>query len=141
MPSSRSVSSAPIKTTLALLFLLVATIARGDTLYLKSGMSITVTKAQEKDGKIEYWVGEDEYSIDKSEVVKIEHGDAPSAAGTPSVQDLARREPATAAAQHDRLKLSLPTGPQQNDAYWKGLRNRIMAVSYTHLTLPTICSV
>src|SRR5260370_16543818 len=78
MSSSRSISSAPIKTTLALLFLLVATIARGDTLYLKSGMSITVTKAQEKDGKIEYWVGEDEYSIDKSEVVKIENCNAPS---------------------------------------------------------------
>jgi len=131
MSSSRSISSSPIKTTLALLFLLVATIARGDTLYLKSGMSITVTKAQEKDGKIEYWVGEDEYSIDKSEVVKIEHGDVPSvsvpsAAGAPSVQDLTRREPATAAAQHDRLKLPLPTGPKQSDAYWEGLRNRIM---------------
>src|SRR5260370_12931942 len=104
MSSSRSISSAPIK-TLALLFLLVATIARGDTLYLKSGMSITVTKAQEKDGKIEYWVGEDEYSIDKSEVVKIENGDAPSvsappAAGAPSVQGLTRRDPATAPTHH-----------------------------------------
>src|SRR5260370_40225454 len=39
---------------------------------------------------------------------------------------LPRGEPATAATQHDRLKLPLPTGPQQNDAYWKGLRNRIM---------------
>jgi Tfp pilus assembly protein PilF len=131
MSSSRSNSRAPIKTAFALLFSLVPTIGAGDTLYLKSGMSINVTKAQEKDGKIEYWVGEDEYSIDKSEVVKIEHGDAPSvsaasAAGAPGVQDLTRREPVAPAAQHDRLKLPLPTGPKQSDAYWEGLRNRIM---------------
>ena len=129
MYSSRSNSRAPIKTAFALLFPLVPTIGAADTLYLKSGMSINVTKAQEKDGKIEYWVGEDEYSIDKSEVVKVEHGDAssvsaPSAAGA-GVQDLTRREPAPA-GQHDKLKLPLPTGPKQNDAYWEGLRNRIM---------------
>jgi tetratricopeptide (TPR) repeat protein len=134
MSSRRAHSRIPIKTAFALLFLLVATIAHGDTLYLKSGMSITVTKAQEKDGKIEYWVGEDEYSIDKSEVVKIEHGDLPipnahSSAppiGAPTVQDLTRREPAASTAPHDRLKLPLPSGPKQSDAYWEGLRNRIM---------------
>lgn len=114
--------------------LILTTLASADTLYLKNGMSISVTRAQEKDGQVEYWVGDDEYSIDKSEVLKVEHGDPPvtnlhtpvPSIGAPAVQDLTRREPSGPAAQHDRLKLPLPTGPKQNDAYWDGLRNRIM---------------
>lgn len=122
------------KAALAFPLLLATTLAGADTLYLKNGMSITITKAQERDGQIEYWVGEDKYSIDRSEVVKIERGDptpsntrsAASSMNARAVQDLTRREPAALSTQHDRLKLPLPTGPKQNDAYWEGLRNRIM---------------
>ena len=46
--------------------------------------------------------------------------------GTPAIQDLTRRESAASGAQHDRLKLPLPSAPKQNDAYWESLRNRIM---------------
>jgi tetratricopeptide (TPR) repeat protein len=118
----------------ALLALLFAIPALGaDTLYLKSGVSISVTRTQEKDGEVQYWVGDDQYSISKSEVLKIEAGDAPvtppasrsSSGGTPEVQDLTRREPG-AVSHHDKLKVPLPTGPRQNDAYWTALRNRIM---------------
>ena len=111
-----------------------------DTIYLKSGISISVRKAEEKDGQIAYWVGDDEYSVPKSDVLKIETGDAPvtashsaiSTTGAPAIQDLTRREPSqganlqTGGPQHEKLKLPVPAGPRQNDAYWTGLRNRIM---------------
>src|SRR5438874_8209839 len=108
--------------------------ASADTVYLKSGISISVRKTQEKDGEIEYWVGDDEYSVPKNEVLKIESGDAPVTAsrsalpttGAPAIQDLTRRESSQAtASQHEKVKLSLPAGPKQNDSYWSGLRNRI----------------
>ena len=105
-----------------------------DTLYLKSGLSISVTRTQEKDGEVQYWVGGDQYSIPKGEVLRIEAGDAavtppssPSSfAGAPAVHDLTRRADAPAAMHHDKLKVPLPAGPSQNDAYWTSLRNRIM---------------
>ncbi|MBV9342476.1 MAG: tetratricopeptide repeat protein, partial [Acidobacteria bacterium] len=106
----------------------------GDTLYLKSGISISVTRTEEKDGAIQYWVGDDQYSIAKSEVLKIEPGDAPvtppssssSAGAPPAVQDLTHRDGPAADSHHGKLKVPLPTGPRQNDAYWNSLRNRIM---------------
>ena len=108
-----------------------------DTIYLKSGISITVRKTEEKDGQIEYWVGDDQYSVPKSDVLKIEAGDAPVTAShsstpmpsnsTPAIIDLTRREPTqTGASQHEKLQLPLPSGPKQNDSYWSGLRERIM---------------
>jgi tetratricopeptide (TPR) repeat protein len=109
--------------------------ALADTIYLKSGISISVRKTEEKDGQVEYWVGDDEYSVPKSDVLKIESGDAPVTAsqpamatsGAPAMQDLTRREPSqTTASQHEKVKLSLPAGPRQNDSYWSGLRSRIM---------------
>jgi tetratricopeptide (TPR) repeat protein len=109
-----------------------------DTIYLKSGISITARKTEEKDGQIEYWVGDDQYSVPKSDVLKIEAGDAPVTAshsstsmpanGAPAIIDLTRREPSTSQTvpQHEKLKLALPAGPKQNDSYWSGLRERIM---------------
>ena len=73
--------------------------AAAETIYLKSGLSISVTRTQEKDGQILYWIGADQYSIEKDAVLKIEAGDAPISKGSFS------------------------------------------AVSYTHLTLPTILLV
>lgn len=104
-----------------------------DTLYLKSGISISVSKAQEKDGKILYWVGGDQYSVNKDEVLKIEKGDpatgdARSAGftGTPTgVQDLTRRDSGSSVSQHDKVQLPLLRMPKQDDAYWTNLRNRI----------------
>ncbi|HEX9111126.1 MAG TPA: tetratricopeptide repeat protein, partial [Terriglobales bacterium] len=104
--------------------------SHADTVYLKSGISISVTKAQEKDGQVEYWVGSTRYTISKDRVLKIEKGDAPVTPTTGTftgVQDLTRRDPTPSAAQHDKVSLPHLTGPKQNDAYWMELRNRIMA--------------
>ncbi len=103
--------------------------APADTLYLKSGLSLSVTRAQEKDGQIEYWIGRDRYTISKDRVLKIEKGDAPVTPSRPTgapagVQDLTRRD--STVSQHDKVSLPLLSGPKQNDAYWAGLRNRIL---------------
>jgi tetratricopeptide (TPR) repeat protein len=103
--------------------------SHADTVYLKSGISLTVTKAQEKDGQIEYWVGNTRYTISKDRVLKIEKGNAPvtPTAGTfTGVQDLTRRDSAPTAAQHDKVSLPRLNGPKQNEAYWMELRNRIL---------------
>src|SRR5437764_10165841 len=80
--------------------LLLVSSAQAETIYLRSGLSISVTRTQEKDGEILYWVGGDQYSIDKAEVLRIEAGDAPvsksSFAGSMTsgagIQDLTRRD-------------------------------------------------
>jgi tetratricopeptide (TPR) repeat protein len=117
--------------------LLAANSVYADTIHLKNGMSVVVTKAEEKDGLIEYWVGGTKYSIDKSQVVRIEAGNGPAATtgsagpwnGTPpAVIDLSPRDTTPgAAAKHDKLELTLPMGPDQSGGYWAGLRKRIMA--------------
>jgi tetratricopeptide (TPR) repeat protein len=122
-----------IKTTLAICVLSLApTIAHADTIYLKNGMYIVVKKTEEKDGRIEYWIGDTKYSIAKSAVDKVEPGDSPAvnprSAGTWTVQDLTRRESASSAGatKHDKLQLPTPAGPKQSETYWAALRNRIM---------------
>jgi len=117
----------------AMVFLVPVHAVVAETIYLKSGLSISVTRTQEKDGQILYWVGGDQYSIDKDAVLKIEAGDAPVSKGSftgsaisgSGVQDLTRRD-SPSVSQHDKVKLPIPAGPKQNDAYWTGLRNRIM---------------
>ena len=78
-----------------------ATLAPADTLYLKNGMYLIVTKANEKDGQIEYWIGSTKYTIAKELVAKIEPGNGPSTNthsatsmnhAAPAVQDLSHRE-------------------------------------------------
>lgn len=68
--------SAVVRTVLlaGLLSGISISISHADTVYLKSGISISVTKAQEKDGQIEYWVGSTRYTISKDKVLKIEKG-------------------------------------------------------------------
>jgi tetratricopeptide (TPR) repeat protein len=108
-------------------------VSSAETIYLKSGISISVTRTQEKDGQILYWVGDDQYSIGKDAVARIEAGDAPVSKGAFSgssmsalgVQDLTRRESPNSNG-HDKIKIHAPAGPTQNDAYWSGLRRRIM---------------
>jgi tetratricopeptide (TPR) repeat protein len=101
-----------------------------DTIYLKSGISISVTKAQEKDDKVEYWIANTRYTIGKDKVLKIEKGDAPVTPPTGTftgVQDLTRRDAPPSVSQHDKVNLPALSGPKQNDAYWTELRTRIMA--------------
>jgi tetratricopeptide (TPR) repeat protein len=103
--------------------------SHADTVYLKSGIAVSVTKAQEKDGQIEYWVGSTRYTISKNRVLKIEKGNAPV---TPArgvftgVQDLSRRDSTPPVSQHDKVSLPHLGGPKQNEAYWIELRNRIL---------------
>jgi tetratricopeptide (TPR) repeat protein len=103
--------------------------SRADTLYLKSGISISVTKAQEKDGQIEYWIANTRYTISKDRVLKIEKGDAPVTRPTGTfhgVQDLTRRDSTPSTTQHDKVNLPHLNGPNRNDTYWVELRNLIM---------------
>lgn len=116
-----------------LALILLSSLCHADTLYLKSGLSISVTRTQEKDGQILYWIGNDQYSVSKNDVLRIESGDAPitksnytgSFSSGSGVQDLTRRDSAVTAS-HDKVKIQAPAGPKQTDAYWTGLRNRIM---------------
>ena len=103
--------------------------SHADTVYLKSGISISVTKAEEKDGQVEYWVANTRYTISKDRVLRIEKGDAPVSPTRgvfTGVQDLTRRGPAPSVSQHDKVSLPGMSGPKQNEAYWMELRNRIM---------------
>jgi tetratricopeptide (TPR) repeat protein len=114
---------------------LVGSVA-AETIYLKSGMYIVVTKTEQKDEIVKYWVGDDEYEIAKSDVLKIEpgNGPAPDPRAMPmrvvagGVQDLTRRDGAPTGPSGNRDKLNLPklSGPNQNDAHWMKLRDRIM---------------
>jgi tetratricopeptide (TPR) repeat protein len=112
----------------ACVLLSAATAAPADTLYLKNGMYIIVNKAEEKDGKIEYWVGSTAYTISKNAVDRIEAGHGPAKrplGGGGMVQDLTRREPAGGAFTREKLDLPLPKGPRQEEGYWSALRARI----------------
>ena len=123
-------SVSQFKSRLVLCFVLAAaSLASADTLYLKNGMYIIVKKAEEKDGKIEYWVGSTKYTIAKTAVDRIEAGDGPAnrpmTSGSPIVQDLTRRDAGGNASNHDKLQLPLPKGPKQDEGYWSTLRSRI----------------
>src|SRR5205814_97190 len=120
---------------LSVVLSLVGSVA-AETIYLKSGMYIVVTKTEQKDEIVKYWVGDDEYEIAKSDVLKIEpgNGPAPDPRAMPirgvagGIQDLTRRDGAPAGPSGNRDKLKLPnlSGPNQNDAHWMKLRDRIM---------------
>jgi tetratricopeptide (TPR) repeat protein len=115
----------------------VASVAPADTLYLKNGMYIVVTRATEKDGRVDYWIGSTQYTISKTLVVKIEpgngpvtniHSATPARAGVPAVQDLSRREhdPNATTTSHDKLQLPIPSERKQLEPYWAALRTRIL---------------
>ena len=118
------------------IILAATAIASADTLYLKNGMYIVVTRATEKDEQIEYWVGSTEYTISKTLVTRIGPDNGPSTSihsATPispaaAVRDLSHRDrdPATANAGHDKLQMPIPGGPNQNEPYWTALRSRIL---------------
>jgi len=115
------------------MILAVTAIASSDTIYLKNGMYIVVTRATEKDGQIEYWVGSTKYTISKTLVTKIEAGERPPTSihsgnrAASAIQDLSHRQsdlnPATT---HDKLQMPVPGGPKQSEPYWTALRGRIL---------------
>jgi tetratricopeptide (TPR) repeat protein len=117
----------------ALALLCASYFCAAETIYLKSGLSISVTRTQEKDGQILYWVGSDQYSISKDAVSRIEAGDPPVSPSASTglvnsgsgVQDLTRRDSSNLAPR-DKVRIQTPAGPKENDAYWTALRNRIM---------------
>jgi tetratricopeptide (TPR) repeat protein len=105
-----------------------------ETIYLKNGMYIVVTKTEQKDDIVKYWVGDDEYDVAKSDILKIEPGSGPApdsrmpiSGSTPGLaQDLTRRDaPSVGSSNRDKLKLPKLAGPNQNDTYWIKLRDRI----------------
>jgi tetratricopeptide (TPR) repeat protein len=118
----------------ACIILAITAIASADTLYLRNGMYIVVTKATEKDGQIEYWVGTTKYTISKTLVTRIGPDNGPSTSlhspnqAAPAIQDLSHRDsvPTTANAAHDRLRMPVPSGPKQDEPYWTALRSRIL---------------
>jgi tetratricopeptide (TPR) repeat protein len=118
----------------ACIILAFTALACADTLYLKNGMYIIVTRATEKEGQIEYWVGSTKYTISKTLVTKIGPDSGPSTnlnsahhAG-PAIQDLSQRDsaPTTPNTGHDKLRMPVPGGPKQNEPYWTALRSRIL---------------
>lgn len=123
----------PAVLSFAMVLLALSRVGFADTLYLKSGLSISITKAQEKDGQIQYWIGDDVYTIRKDEVLKIEKGDPPPTAanagavtrGPAGIQDLTRRDTAPS-PPHNKVALPLLRTPRQDDPYWTHLCNRIL---------------
>jgi tetratricopeptide (TPR) repeat protein len=109
-------------------------IASADTLYLRNGMYIVVTRATEKDGQIEYWVGSTKYTISKTLVTRIGPDNGPSTNlnsanhSTTAIQDLSHRDSAAAIGNtgHDKLRMPVPGGPKGNEPYWTALRSRIL---------------
>src|SRR5262249_39589144 len=106
-----------------------------ETVYLKSGIYIVVTKTAQRDDSVRYWVGDDEYEVPKSDVLKIEPGNGPApdphtpAAGSGNsgaIQDLTRRDSPVSNSNRDKLKLPQLSGPNQNEARWIKLRDRIL---------------
>ena len=60
-------------------FLLLATnLVVADTIHFKNGAYIEVDRASEKNGQIEYWMGNTRYTIPATKVEKITKGGGPS---------------------------------------------------------------
>ena len=118
----------------ACIILAITVIASADTLYLRNGMYIVVTRATEKDGQIEYWVGSTKYTISKTLVTRIGPDNGPSTNlnsakhAAAAIQDLSHRDsaPNTANDGHDKLRMPVPGGPKQKEPYWTALRSRIL---------------
>ncbi|MGH9670463.1 MAG: peptidase MA family metallohydrolase [Terriglobales bacterium] len=60
-----------------ILFITLALAAQAETIHLKSGRTILASNVREKDGRIEWEVGDNTYSIAKSLVERIDTGGAP----------------------------------------------------------------
>jgi hypothetical protein len=90
-------SCAKFASVLCVLLTLVST-ARTDTIHLRNGQTIYADRAEEKNGHVEYDIGEEHFAIPKAAVDRIESGGAPvhssalpELALTPPREDLAAR--------------------------------------------------
>src|SRR5438270_13782544 len=66
-----------VRSTAILIVLLASVAASADTIHLKNGRNIFADSVKEKNGKIEYSVGDDTYAISKSSVERIDTGGSP----------------------------------------------------------------
>ncbi len=122
------------------LVLLATNILVADTIHFKNGAYIQVDKASEKDGQIEYWMGNTRYTIPATKVEKITKGGGPSITlgpqvpvnlVPPSAADAAASKhsssvllPATASG-HGKISVSAPSLPD-DDSYWSHLRAQVV---------------
>ena len=60
-----------------ILFIALALAAQAETIHLKNGRTILASNVREKNGRIEWEVGDNTYSINKSLVERIDTGGAP----------------------------------------------------------------
>jgi Tfp pilus assembly protein PilF len=122
-------------------FVLATNILVADTIHFKNGAYIEVDKASEKDGQIEYWMGNTRYTIPATKVEKITKGGGPSITlGTqvpvnlvpPSAADAAASQhsssvplPTATASRHGKISVSAPSLPN-DDSYWSHLRAQVV---------------
>jgi tetratricopeptide (TPR) repeat protein len=123
------------------LVLLATNILVADTIHFKNGAYIEVDRASEKDGQIEYWMGNTRYTIPATKVEKITKGGGPSITlGTqtpvnlvpPSAADAAASRnsssvplPTATASTHGKIPVSAPSRPD-DDSYWSHLRAQVV---------------
>lgn len=67
--------------------------AQADIIHLKNGRSIFADSAHEKNGKVEYQIGDDTYAIPKTSVDRIDAGGAPLRASASPREDIAIAPP------------------------------------------------
>ena len=60
-----------------ILFITLALTAQAETIHLKNGRTILASNVREKNGRVEWEVGDNTYSIAKSLVERIDTGGAP----------------------------------------------------------------
>jgi tetratricopeptide (TPR) repeat protein len=122
-------------------FVFLATnILVADTIHFKNGAYIEVDKASEKDGQIEYWMGNTRYTIPSTKVEKITKGDGPSIKlGSqvpvnlvpPSTAEAVSRGsssvplPTVTTSGRPKISVSAPALPD-NDSYWSHLRAQVL---------------
>ena len=66
---TRPIVKAAFAFFLVITLLLVSGSTVADTVYLKNGMYVVVTKTEEKNGILKYWIGDDEYEGPKPDVL------------------------------------------------------------------------
>src|SRR5215471_8442146 len=68
--------------------------AQADTIHLKNGRSIFADSAHEKNGKVEYQIGDNTYAIPKTSVDRIDSGGAPVSSRASAKEDISIAPPA-----------------------------------------------
>lgn len=70
-----------------ILFITLALAAQAETIHLKNGRTILASNVREKNGRVEWEVGDNTYSIAKSLVERIDTGGAPVVSRGPAAQE------------------------------------------------------